>query len=123
MKVFKRHEALDLRKCFKIMMPFHLFIIVFCDIYAYEVEILSLIADSILLWLDYYNFMILDKPFCIAECVGILMTTLIALTHIERGFKNEASWISILAFVFHFLVFNPAAAILTLKRFKLHAAR
>ena len=52
-KEFWRKEPLDLRKCFKTLIPFHVFIIIFFDMWAYHFEIMSIIADVGFLYLDY----------------------------------------------------------------------
>jgi len=38
------------------------------DFYAYNVEVLLIIADIALIWLDYYNFMTLKKITVMIGC-------------------------------------------------------
>ena len=63
-----RKEHLELRKVFKIMFFIHIVFLIVADIYAYSIEIMLIIADIFLIWLDYYNFMTLNKITIIAEC-------------------------------------------------------
>ena len=86
-KTFKKKEAVSLRRLFLIMFPCRLLIIIGCDIMAYKFEIMSLIIDIILLFLDYNNYMRLDKVFILCECLCMLLTSLIALSHIQRIFE------------------------------------
>ena len=58
-KHFWRQEALHLRKIFPFTGLVHLCFI-FSDIFVYG-DLLIILADSILLWLDFYNFMMLNK--------------------------------------------------------------
>ena len=51
-----------LRKCFVIMLPVHALFIV-SDIFIYEVHIFAILMDSMLLWLDFFNYMTLNKIF------------------------------------------------------------
>ena len=58
---FWRKEHLDLRKIYKILFFIHIVFLLLADFYAYNIEILLIIADIVLIWLDYYNFMTLKK--------------------------------------------------------------
>ena len=56
---FWRPEALNLRKLFPITGAIHaLFVISDIAIFG---EVLMIIADFVLVWLDFYNYMILNK--------------------------------------------------------------
>lgn len=66
-KYFWRPEAVALRKLLIIMMIAHIFLLVFCDLYAYNFEVIGIIVDTLLIWLNYVNYMTLHKLFCIAH--------------------------------------------------------
>jgi hypothetical protein len=59
MRKFWRPEALALRKLFPITGAIHA-VFVLSDIFVFG-EILMIIADIALVWLDFYNYMILNK--------------------------------------------------------------
>ena len=105
------------------MIPAHIFLLLFCDIYAYDLEIFSLLADIIFLYLDFYNMQLLDKPVVMAQLVTMIMTSLIAFTHAQRGFQPNVEWITIFAYILQFVIFNPLAIILTLRKFKDHVQK
>ena len=92
-----------------------LFILI--DIFVYG-EVLILIADVVLLWLDFYNFMLLNKICIIVEVVLQALISLIAVTHIQRGLQSEEISESTMAlFVLQMFVSYPLLAFLMGKRF------
>jgi hypothetical protein len=46
----------------------HLAFLFLADFYAYNIEIVLIIADIVLIWLDYINFMTLKKLTVIISC-------------------------------------------------------
>lgn len=62
-KKFWRPEAKALRKLFPIMGFFHVLFLL-SDIFIFG-EVLMIIIDSVLIWLDFYNYMVMNK-ICIA---------------------------------------------------------
>ena len=78
-KNFWRPEALALRKCFIIMLPFHALFIV-TDIFIYEVHVFAILMDSLLLWLDFFNYMTLNKIFVGVEIGAHFLISVIALS-------------------------------------------
>ena len=88
-KRFVREESLALRKCFLIMLPLHVFFLIALDLYVYDIEIMAIIAETMLVYLDYQNYMSLNKMFMLAEITLMTMSSFVALTHFERVFFAE----------------------------------
>jgi len=118
-KQFWRPEALSLREVFPVMAGLHIFFIL-SDIFIYNLEILILIADILFLWLDFYNFMIINKVVILIEIIGHLMVSVVALSHIQRGLENGATKLIVIVFVFQFFAMYPIFVIITGRRLKLH---
>ena len=78
-KNFWRPEAMALRKCFVIMLPVHAMFIV-SDIFIYEVHVFAILVDSFLLWLDFFNYMTLNKIFVGVELGAHVLVSVIALS-------------------------------------------
>ena len=118
-KYFWRPEAVSLRKMFPVAATLHgLFILI--DIFVYG-EILILIADVVLLWLDFYNFMLLNKICIIIEVVLQALISLIAVTHIQRGLQSgQTSKTTVVLFIVQMFVSYPLLAFLIGKRFYAH---
>ena len=120
-KKFKRDEALKLRQCFKIMFPIHIFLLIFCDMFWYEFEIMSLLIDLVLIWMDMYNYMTLNKIIIGSEIALIILTVLMATSHLQRIFTDpDISWTVTIIYLIQFFVLNPICAIITGKNFKAH---
>ena len=64
-KEYWRSEASDLRWYFLLMGIFHVFCLVYCDIYVYGFEISAIIIDTVMIWLDLFNYMTLNRVFMI----------------------------------------------------------
>lgn len=82
-KKFWRPEAKALRNMFPITAIFHILFLV-SDIMVFG-EILMIVSDSILIWLDFYNYMILNKVCVFVEVLIHVLIILISITHIQRG--------------------------------------
>ena len=52
------------------------------DIFVYDLEVLILIADVLFLWLDFYNFMLVNKVVILVEVIAHIMVCTVALSHI-----------------------------------------
>jgi len=59
-KEFWRKEALLLRLCFQVMLPFHVWLAL-VDIIIYHGEILLLMIDLAFIYINYYNHQTLSK--------------------------------------------------------------
>ena len=76
-----RKEHLDLRKIYKIMFFIHIAFLFLADFYAYNIEIMLIIAEIFLIWLDYYNFMTLNKITVLIE-IGLQgFIIIVSLSH------------------------------------------
>ena len=116
---FWRPEAVQLRKLFKITGGVHALFLV-SDIVIFG-EILLILADALLLWLDFYNFMILNKIACAIEIFIHVLITLVSITHVQRGLQNEDTTKSmVVIFILQMFVMYPLIAALMAKRLKAH---
>lgn len=59
----------------------HLAFLFLADIYAYNIEIMLIIADIGLIWLDYYNFMTLKKITVILGCFLQGFIVIVSFSH------------------------------------------
>jgi len=59
----------------------HIAFLVLADFYAYNIEIMLIIADITLIWLDYYNFMTLKKLTIIIECCLQGLVIFVSFSH------------------------------------------
>ena len=73
-----------MRKCFTVMLPIHVIMLLLLDIWIYQVEIMSMVIDIVLIWLDFHNYMTLNKITIGFEVIVLLMTSIIALSHVQR---------------------------------------
>lgn len=121
-KEFWRKEALDLRKCFVVLLPYHVLVLFLCDIYAYHFEVMSILADLGFIWLDYFNYMTLHKGYCMLEIFGMFVNSVVALSHVQRIILtyHEQSTLTKVCFFLQFFVFNIIALYVTLKRLLAH---
>lgn len=88
-KKFWREEALFLRTRYLKLIPTHLFQLIVCDMYVYNFEVLSIVFNVLLLWLDYVNFMTLNKMSCFLQIGLLYLSTFVALSHAQRVFMND----------------------------------
>jgi hypothetical protein len=98
-KYFWREQALALRKCFKIFAPAHI-IFLFFDIYMYNLEIPAIIFDAVMLYANFYNYMVLSKPTIGAEIGLYVLATFVSLTHIKRVLFEAEWWSTTFCFFF-----------------------
>jgi hypothetical protein len=104
-KRFIREEALALRKCFAMMLPLHVFLLLALDIYIYDIEIMAIIAEVTLIYLDYLNYMNLNKMFMFGQIIIMAMCSFVALTHFERVFLADSfNWLLIISYVLQFFI-------------------
>jgi hypothetical protein len=64
-KEFWRPEAAELRKMFLMMLPAHIFLLIFCDFCVYQYAVLGILVDLVFIWLSFLNYMTLNKMFVI----------------------------------------------------------
>ena len=107
-KNFWRKEALDLREVFKVMIPVHI-VLFFVDIYVYHLEIAIMIVDFLMVWLNFINYMTLNKVTCIIECVIYLLTWLVAFTHLKRVLMEQEEWLPVFFYIIQFWIIYPSA--------------
>ena len=92
---------------------------ILADIIAYDVEVILIIADFILIWLDYYNFMTLNKLTVLIEIVFQFGVSVISISHIQRLFQDDATWISIFFYILQFIIIYPLFGYFLIDKFKL----
>ena len=119
-KEFWRPEALALRRQFIIMLPFEVFLLIYCDIYIYTFYILSIIFDSLLIWLCFFNYMTLNKFFCIGHVFIIFMQPLMAISRVQDILISSHSWTYTLCFLAQFFIVYPLFLFFTGKALKDH---
>ena len=98
----------------------HIIVIIYCDIISYKMEVLPLAADMFFAYLDYLNYLRVDKFFIMLECLGMLLCSVIAISHVQRMLEQGVESRTWIAFFLHFLIFNPLASLLTLNQLKKH---
>jgi hypothetical protein len=71
-----------MRWCFVLLAPFHLVCLLYIDVYMYNFEIAAIIMDMAFLWMDYFNFMTMNKLIMCFQVGAMGATCLIAIfTH------------------------------------------
>jgi len=85
------------------------------DVFVYHIELSILIADIILLWFDFYNYMLLNKVTVLIEVVIHALIFVVSLTHLQRVIL-EGFAIIIIVFIIQFLVVYPLIAATVGKR-------
>lgn len=117
-KHFWRPEALQLRKMFPFTGVLHACFVIL-DVVVFG-DILLIISDVILVWLDFYNYMKLNKICVAVEVIIHLFTTLVAITHIQRGFSEDISNFMVYLFIVQMFIIYPVITILMGKRLNAH---
>lgn len=118
-KKFWRPEAMALRKMFPITGTIH-FCFLMSDIFIYG-DILMSIIDAILTWLDFYNYMILNKITIGIEIIIHILVCLNSITHIQAGLQDEdTSKTVVVIFILQFFITYPTICVLMGKRLKAH---
>jgi hypothetical protein len=69
-----------------ILIIVHLFLLLGVDFFIFEFDVFVIVADSILLWLNFVNYMTLNKITCGINCAIYPVCTLIAISHFQRVF-------------------------------------
>jgi hypothetical protein len=77
----------------------HLAFLFVADFYAYNIEIMLIIADIALIWLDYYNFMTLKKLTIIIECSLQGLVIIVSFSHAQRLFTDNIDKLSALFYI------------------------
>jgi len=101
------------------MAGIHTFFIL-SDIFVYDLEVLILIADVLFLWLDFYNFMLVNKVVILVEVIAHIMVCTVALSHIQRGLENGATKLIVVIFIMQFFMLYPIFIVITGRRLKVH---
>ena len=118
-KKFWRPEAVALRKVFPICGLMHALCL--CTDIMVSGEILMMVVDCVLIWLDFYNYMVLNKIVIFIEVAIHFMIPVIALTHIQRVLADADSTTSEIIFFFiQYFVVYPVIASVMGKRLNLH---
>jgi hypothetical protein len=90
-KHFWRPEALALRQAHGVLFVAHVcFLITDCWIYAFEIS--AIIFDLAFLWLNFYNYMTLNKIVIGIQLGLYALAVLIALTHFKRVAVDTEYW-------------------------------
>ena len=118
-KVFWRPEAVNLRRCFIILMPIH-FSLLFSDVLIYNIEIMAIVVDAILTWMSYLNFMTLNKITIGMQCAVYLIGFLMALSHIKRVLLDVPTWLPIIFYFAQYFFLYPLAIAMIAKRLRAH---
>ena len=97
-KKFWRDEAINLRQVFYIMIPIH-FLLLFVDFVVYNIEISILLADFFMIWLNFYNYMTLNKITCGIESILYVIIFLVSLTHMKRVVFDQEEWLTLFFYI------------------------
>ena len=118
-KQFNRMEAKNLRTVFFVMIPIHICLL-FVDVIIYQIEIPIIVVDLIFIWLNFVNYMTLNKIMTIAELLLYFMTIITSLSHTQRVFLDQKSMVVSLCFIFQFFIIYPIALIVGANKFVKH---
>lgn len=103
-----------------ILMGVHIFLLTVIDIFIHNWDIVIMVGDAILLWLNYYSYMTLNKLACAVNIVVYVMFSVIAVSHIERIFSGELDWKIIVTYFLQFFGIYLSAAFVIYKRLSNH---
>ena len=101
------------------MIPVHI-VLFLVDIYVYHLEIAIMIVDFLMVWLNFINYMTLNKITCIIECTVYLLTWLVAFTHLKRVLMEQEEWLPVFFYIIQFWIIYPSAFFYALKRLFYH---
>ena len=103
------------------MIPIHLTFLCFIDYNVYGLEIMVFVVDFVLLWMNFVNYMTLNKILIGIQAGIMFLSSFVALTHFQRVFlSGELEWHIIVCYIVQFLLLYPIAAIILLRRLKDH---
>ena len=94
------------------MAPIHALFII-SDFLVYDVHIFAIILDCALLWLDFYNYMTLNKLMVFVEIASHGLISVIALSHCQRVFIDSPNFYLIVVYVIQYFVCYPIFVIYT----------
>ena len=78
-----------------------MFFLIIVDSYVYDVEFMAFIGDFILLWMNFVNYMSLNKILIAVQSICMGMFSVIALTHFQRVFlQGELDWLVVFFYIF-----------------------
>ena len=101
------------------MMPVHLVFLV-TDIFVYDFELFAILFDVVFLWLNFYNYMTLNKITVIIELVAYALAVVIALTHLTRVMFDQPEWTPLFIYILQYIVTYVGAGGYIGFRFKIH---
>ena len=91
------------------MMPVHAFLFLIADIYVYHLEISIMIFDFFMIWLNFINYMTLNKVTCIMESCFYSVVIMIGFMHIKRVLTEQEEWLPVFFFAITFWGIYPTA--------------
>jgi hypothetical protein len=97
------------------MMPVHA-VLLLVDVGVYHWEVSIMIVDFFMIWLNFINYMTLNKITCIMECVCYLMTILVGFTHLKRVLMEQEEWLPVFFYGLTFWIVYPYAFFASTKR-------
>lgn len=121
-KHFWREEALKLRKTHLALIPFHV-VAFFVDFIIYDYEIFSILFEMLFIWMNYYNYMTLNKLIIGAEVLTYALCFVISLTHAKRVLYDINTWTPMWFFMVHYWIIYPLAGITVGRRLRSHFER
>tara|TARA_B110000285_G_C15094466_1_gene601088 strand:+ start:159 stop:362 length:204 start_codon:yes stop_codon:yes gene_type:complete len=66
----------------------------------YNLEIPAIIFDAVMIYANFYNYMVLSKPTIGAEIGLYVLATFVSLTHIKRVLFEAEWWLTTFCFFF-----------------------
>lgn len=82
------------------------------DFWIFNFEISSIVFEVIFLWLNFYNYMTLNKIVVGIEVALYALAVLIALSHFKRVFFDIESWAPMWMYLVQYLVVYPGGGLL-----------
>jgi hypothetical protein len=92
--------------------------------HVYHFEVFTIVFNILLLWLDFVNYMTLNKLSCFLQIGLLYLSTLIAISHAQRVFVREpVNGVLIFCYVLQFFITNPMQATGNLRALRAHCAK
>ena len=99
-------------------MIIHMFFVL-SDLYLYGFEIIRILIDVILVWLNFINFMTLNKPMIALELSIYFMTIVAQIGHIQIMVMERTSR-TLFMFIIQYFVVYVSAIIIIFRRLSSH---
>lgn len=116
---FWRSEAVELRKCFTVLLPIHV-LLVLSDVFVFNFEIAAVLFDLLFVWFSYYNYMLLKKLYVGIQAGLYLVGTLIAMSHLKRVLTDVETWAPTIVYFVQYYMLYPFSAAIIAKRLQVH---